>query len=469
MSIELAIVVLYILVLFAISTYARKLASKGSQHYILAGRNLTTPLVAVSIAGLAIGGASTIGVSESAYKVGLSAGWYNAAWAAGAVLLGLLLAKKYRDLNFTTIPELFERYYDTKGRVICVIGQIIIQLATTSLQYVAGGAILASLLPDVFTIKAGMITSAVVFIGMTVLGGFWSGSLANILNVTLIYLGVTVGTVLIVLKQGGIAAISSNLPANGPWFEPFKGVGLMGVISWFVVMTTMAQTHQAVVQIVCAGKDSQTSRNGFLWGAVLMIPIGFLCALMGIAARAAHPDISPTMALPQIIMSLNPYIAGLVLASLWAADVSTATGLLMGSGTLFAQDIWKRFIQPDISDAAYTRLTRITVLLLGLLTLWGAMSISGVIQTLLIALSLTTAYTIVIVCTLFFPGLCRKNSAFYTTLAGIIVLILWQLVPAVRIFSHVIYLEWLVCVGTFLLVSFLDAQPIKTPATDLAR
>ena len=48
----------------------------------------TTALGAAFLAGLAVGGASTIGVAERAYEVGLSAGWYNAAWAAGAAAQG---------------------------------------------------------------------------------------------------------------------------------------------------------------------------------------------------------------------------------------------------------------------------------------------------------------------------------------------------------------------------------------------
>ena len=54
--------------------------------YLLAGRGLPTVVVATMLAGLAVGGASTIGVAERAYSVGISAGWYNAAWAAGALL-----------------------------------------------------------------------------------------------------------------------------------------------------------------------------------------------------------------------------------------------------------------------------------------------------------------------------------------------------------------------------------------------
>lgn len=142
MSIQLAIVILYIILLFAISMYVKHRASQNPTEYLFAGRKFSTGLVAVSITGMAVGAASTVGVAESAVKIGLAAGWYNAAWAIGAIVMGFVAAGKYRSLNCTTIPELFERSYDKKARIISVIGLSLIMLCITSLQYVAGGSIL---------------------------------------------------------------------------------------------------------------------------------------------------------------------------------------------------------------------------------------------------------------------------------------------------------------------------------------
>ena len=84
---------------------------------MLAGRRMTTPLITVSIVGLAVGGASTIGGAEQAYVKGISAGWYTAAWGLGAIVMGLTVAKRYRRLQITTVPEMLERYYDKKSRI----------------------------------------------------------------------------------------------------------------------------------------------------------------------------------------------------------------------------------------------------------------------------------------------------------------------------------------------------------------
>lgn len=465
MSIQLFIVIAYICLLFGIGFYCKQKLAKGSTDFLFAGRQLNVVFVAVNIAGTAVGAASTIGVAENAFQVGIAAGWYNAAWAAGAIAMGLIAAGKYRSLNCTTIPELFERYYDKRSRVISVLGLITIQLVITSMQYLAGGAILSSLLPDIFSFKGGMVTSAIVFIGITLIGGLWSSGFANVISIVLIYIGVITGTYLTVSRQGGISGLAASLPAGPDWFGPVGGLGLAVIIGWFTVMITQTITAQAPVQVACGAKDARTARNGFLLGAVLIFPIGFLCALMGLTARVAFPDINATLALPKIIMSLNPVISGVTLAALWAADVSSACHLLLGAGTLFSQDIYKRFINPEVSDKQYLQVNRITVLVLGIMTLWLAFNAAGILKILLIGLSLTTAFTVVFLFTIFAPQFCRRNSAFYTTAAGMTVLAVWQLVPAIRIFAHPIYMEWLVCLIVFFGVALFDSESLLNSKT----
>lgn len=135
MSIQLVIVVVYITLLFGISLWVKHKADSGSTAFLLAGRKLNTILVAVNVTGLAVGAASTVGVAQRAFSVGLAAGWYNGAWSIGAIVMGLLAAGKLRSMKVSTIPEFFEFYYDTKGRAIAAIGLVIIMCVITALQY----------------------------------------------------------------------------------------------------------------------------------------------------------------------------------------------------------------------------------------------------------------------------------------------------------------------------------------------
>lgn len=456
MSISLAILVLYIVALFAISWYAKKRSEGSNENFALAGRRLTAPLICVTIIGLAVGGASTIGVSEHAFKVGLSAGWYTIAWALGAIVMGLFMAKKYREQNITTISELIERHHGKNAVILGVFCQIVIQLVIISLQYIAGGSILHAIMPDIFDFKTGMIVSAITFIGITFIGGMWSASLSNILNIVLIYAGILIATVIEFNKIGSMENLAASLPSNVPWFSFIDGVGIGTITSWVVTLITVNLSLQSILQISLGAKDAATAKKGFIWGGILMIPVGVLAAFLGICAKAMYPDAQAALALPQVIVSLQPVLAGVTLAALWAADVSTACNLLLSAGTLFSSDIYKRFMNPSCSESRQLFMTRMCVMISGVLTLGLAMSVSSILGTIMIGLSLTAAFSVIVIIALFFPKYTSKAAGFWSLLAGLVMLILWQVMPQVRIFNNVIYMEWFVCLLTYVVVAVVS-------------
>jgi SSS family solute:Na+ symporter len=459
------IVGIYVILLFTITWAARGLSRGGMIGYLLAGRGLPSWVVAPLLAGLAVGGASTIGVAESAYTDGLSAGWYNAAWAAGALLVGIIAAGRYRRMDVATIPELFERHYNVSGRVIAVIGQLLLQIVITSLQYVAGGAILSSLLPDVFSFQSGMLVTALVFVGITLIGGFWAAGLTNIINVILIYTGVILGAVLVVGKIGGLSELAARLPAGHSGFN-LGAIGGGHILANFLVMCTMVFSVQSVVQIRFAAKGASSARKGFVLGGLIILPVGVISALIGLSAVLLHPGILPAEALPRTVLNLSPVVAGLVLAGLWAADVSTASALLVGSATLVVGDLIKRFVASDLTEKQERVISRYAVLLLSILTYLLAVSVSGILKTMLIGLTLTTSYTLVILMTLFWPKICRRSHAAWTLLTGMLALALWLAVPQIpSLFQniglpHPIYFCWMVSLVTFILVAVLDKNRI---------
>ncbi len=197
-------------------------------------------------------------------------------------------------------------------------------------------------------------------------------------------------------------------------------------------------------------------------GRPLIFPIGFFSAVIGMAVRIAYPDIRATLALPKIVMGIHPLVSGLTIAALWAADVSMAVTVLLSTGTLFAQDIYKRFIHPSINDRQYLIVSRLMILGVGLVTLWLAFNVAGILQTLMVGLCLTTAFTLIFLFTVFAPGMCRKSSAFYTTIASMAVVAAWFLFEGqLRIFVHPIYIEWPLCLAVFFAIRMIDPRKIS--------
>ena len=463
-TIPLIIISIYLVALFAVTWWARKLTMRGGGGfvgYLLAGRQLPSWISAALLAGLAVGGASTIGVAQNAYLKGFSAGWYNAAWATGAVIMGLVAAARFREAEITTLPELFERHYTTSARVLGVIGQLVIQVVITSLQYVAGGSILHALMPQAFSLNTGMMVTAVVFVGITLIGGFWAAGLTNVINVIVIYLGIVLGASLTVSDLGGVSAMLAAIPAGHPGFDLWA-MGPEVIAAWFMVMVTTTHSTQAVIQIGFACKDQRAARDAYLLGGLLILPAGFISSIMGITARIKYPTIKAVKALPKVVLNLHPAAAGIILSGLWAADVSTASALLMGSATLVCNDIVKRFFAPDISPRAEQLLSRITVLVLSVVTFLLALTVKGILKFLLSGLSLATAYTLIVLMTLYAPGLCRRSSAFWTLLMTMLGYAYWLIHPAGHMgLAHPIYFTWIVGLVTFFVVAAVDRRRLE--------
>ena len=244
-------------------------------------------VVAASIAGPAIGGASTIGIAENAFTVGLSAGWYDTAWAIGAVVSSMLAVRYLRRSQYTTISGLVKGPLRHKRQALSWSLPCIIQSGIIALQYKAGGSILASLLPDIFTVQSGTFFSFLIFMLVAVIGGMGSVSLTNVLNLVLIYVGVILAAALVLWNHGGWEAIDvlTKADPDTPYLSPTAGMGWMGILSWIVVMLGNTNSVQGVVQIGLTGKSDRSATVGFIVGA---IPDGsgwiYLCA-----ARCSEP------------------------------------------------------------------------------------------------------------------------------------------------------------------------------------
>lgn len=207
MNIPLLIVILYVLLLFGISIYVSYSQKKDSENFLLYKGKNNAFVVAASIAGLAIGGASTIGIAENAFTVGLSAGWYDTAWAIGAVVSSMLAVRYLRRSQYTTISGLVRDLYGTKTSFIMIVAMCIIQSGIIALQYKAGGSILASLLPDAeASVAMPMILMSIPpVLGGITLSGLWAADMGTGCSM-IIGLATTVSTDII----GKIPGVSLN-------------------------------------------------------------------------------------------------------------------------------------------------------------------------------------------------------------------------------------------------------------------
>ena len=463
MNIPLIIVILYVVMLLGISLVVSRKSKKDGEDFLLYKGKNNTMITAVTIAGLAIGGASTIGISENAFSVGLSAGWYNVAWAFGAVCASFTVIKKLRKSGFNTVTKLVQSVYDEKAGVMMTIAMILIQCTIIALQYIAGGSILSSLLPGVFDIKTATFFSFLIFMLVGFVGGLGSASLSNILNISLIYIGVIASAILVLFNQGGWEAAKA-MAASTPDIEYMSltsGMGIPAIIAWMIVMVGNTNSIQGVVQIGLTSKDEKSAVNGFRIGALMMIPIGFLCAMLGIASKALIPDVEATQALPMIIMSLPPVMAGLTLSGLWAADMSTACSMLIGCSTTVSHDVFfKTKLGEKMKDKSFM-INKFIILLVGFFTYILSSQLGTILSAMKVCLSMSIGSSIIVVAGLWFPKFVGKNAGFFTIISSIIAAGAWLVFPYLHeIFKDIGYLMVVVSGLTFTIISLLDKNKV---------
>ena len=106
-----------------------------------------------------------------------------------------------------------------------------------------------------------------VFIGITLIGGLWSSGLANIVSVTLIYIGIIYSAIQSVSNVGGWDAVLSKLPNPEVMGSPVAGLAFATILGWIIVMITQTITAQGPVQIACGAKNAKLPVTVMCWPA----------------------------------------------------------------------------------------------------------------------------------------------------------------------------------------------------------
>ena len=469
MNIALIIVVVYMLLLlfvaWASTTFQR---NKSAESFLLADKKLSWPLVGVMIAGIAVGGSSTVGIAQNAYTTGISAGWYDVAWAAGAIIVGFALASHMRQCEYDTINKMLGCVFGQSFSLVSTCIQVIINTVIIALQIIAGGTILTALMPDVFSLELGIIVSAVMFGLISFVGGLMAASLSNVVNIAVIYIGLTVGVVATVFHFGGFETINMALPAGmsgdgSHWYSLVSGMGLAAIVAWFVTMIIDAVPNGGVIQNIIAARSPEDARKGTIFAGILMIPAGFMSAIFGIVAAAYFPGLeSSAMALPSVVMELPSWVAGILLAGLWAADVSTATGLMMGVSTMVSEDVIFKYFYKGVNRRSRLRISRGVCLAVIIISYVAATQVSNILNALMSALTLFAPYAILMTAMFLFPKTVKCSSGWITLVFGMVTYVVVQLiVPEWRILGQAIYTVTLMSLIGFAL-SQLDKRPAPT-------
>ena len=97
-------------------------------------------------------------------------------------------------------------------------------------------------------------------------------------------------------------------------------------------------------------KDAKTARIGCIVGGILVIIIGGLCSTIGVAARTLFPGVTDGIFTIAATGVLPPVLAGIVIAAILAAAMSSANCVILSMGASFSRDFYNKFLHPEVEQ-----------------------------------------------------------------------------------------------------------------------
>ncbi|MDO6683190.1 MULTISPECIES: sodium/proline symporter PutP [unclassified Oceanobacter] len=366
--------IVYLAVMLGIGIIAYR-RTQDLSDYVLGGRNLGPIPSALSAGASDMSGWLLLGLPGYAMSAG-----YGAFWLAGGLLIGtwanwLLVAQRLRVYSqragdALTLPAFFEKRFEDKShtlRVVSAIFVLVFFLFYTSSGLVAGG----KLFETVFGLdyQLAVVLGAVAVISYTMFGGFLAVSWTDVVQGLLMVGAMVLVPVIALSEMGGISATFDKIANSNPELldaftnadgTPITLIGTLSLIGWG--FGYFGQPHILARFKGIKSKDHVPAarRIAVAWTGVAMIG-SMAIGLFAVAYLKTGLGDNETVFMVMVDAIFHPLVAGVLLAAILAAIMSTADSQLLVSSSALAEDFYKALFHKDASSEQLVKVGRFAV------------------------------------------------------------------------------------------------------------
>ena len=399
-----AVITGYLFLSIGIGVFVVKHDSKNITDFFVAGRNLPWWLLGTSIAATWFATDAPLAVTALVRTKGIYGNWLWWYLGTGIMMMVFFYAKYWRRAEIITDAEMIELRYSGKPAYFlrgftaaffgifknCIsLGWIILAMLKFS-NVMLGWSAEFSLgitltLALIHTLVSGI--KGVVVLDML---HFSAGTISTILL-----------AILVLVQVGGPTELSLKLAASTDtpigitdMLPNMSHIGTTEMIAFVCLIGVLwlgqAQGDGYIVQRLFSAKNEKHAIKASLWFAVagiviltwpwIVVGLGSIVILpISEASEALLAD--PELAYPMMIKEVLPVgLRGLLVAAFMAAFMSTVDTHLCWGGSYAVNDIYKRFVNDKAEDHHYLLVSRISIVLLLLLSVaaaWQMDSIAG--------------------------------------------------------------------------------------------
>jgi SSS family solute:Na+ symporter len=353
-AIDVAIIAIYFIVIFAIGFYF-SLKERTAADYFLASRDVGWFAIGASLFVSNISTEHFIGLAGSGASSGLAVGHFE--WLACLIvlILGWVFVPFYLRSNVFTMPEFLELRFSRACAVYLAGISILAYIFTKISVHLYAAAVILEKVVGWNPLTAALVL--VVATGIyTIAGGLAAVIYTDLVQTLILVFGAVVLTVIGLDRIGGFAGLRAAVPSDYfhmikpfdhpefPWTGIFFGAPILGIWYWC--------TDQVIVQRVLSAKDEGHARAGTIFAGFLKILPVFILVLPGLIAFALYRQefvvtngqvMNGDVAYPMLVINLLPAgLVGVMIAALMAALMGAMSSVFNSASTLVTLDFYKK-------------------------------------------------------------------------------------------------------------------------------
>ena len=368
-----AALLLFVISMFAIGFWAQR-RIHGVEDYLIAGRKLPLSLSTATLFATWFGAGTLLTATDEVRNEGLRAAALEPIGAGLClVVAGLFFARRLWGMMLITLPDFYRQRFGVRAEIVASLIMVPGYFGWIAAQFVALAGIL-----DLFwhiPLTEGVWMVAAVGTGYTLLGGMWSVTLTDAVQLVFIVLGLIVLALTVLSALAGVAGIGAGLerlvtevPAEKLTLIPTDD--LAAFVGWLSVLAIGVLGNipgQDLSQRIFASRSAGIAKPACLIAGFAYVSIGMIPVLTGLAANLLDlPEAGGRATLLALAGTLMSPVFGIIFVlAVTAAVLSTIDSAILAPSSVLSNNIFTK-LWPERSPLGMSRWATLGVALMSL-------------------------------------------------------------------------------------------------------
>ena len=383
MDIVLVLSFLFFMTIFAgVGLASMFVKEDTTDDYLVAGRGMHPALAALSAVSTWNSGYMFIGFIGFTYMMGLNAFWLSVVSTIGQVVawawLYKFIQKEGQERGVRSLSSLVAEKAGAPEAKLAAILSVIFLTIYAAAQLTSGGKALFVMMG--WNELIGILIGFVLVVAYCYAGGIRASIWTDAVQSCVMIVGSVILCWIALQEVNGFSGLFDRLEAQDPVLTKLVPPDLkfgfsMWAFAFFLGGLGVAGQPQVVSRVMTLGSDSDR-KQAMIWFFVWQTPFIALMLIIGLVSRVLFTasDFDPELGLPQMAMETMPAFGiGMILASIFAATMSTADSQVLACTAAITDDIKPEWRQ----DHKTTKKVTLVVALLATLVSVAGLKIPG--------------------------------------------------------------------------------------------